>query len=130
MIFNINTFQPVGNFDTILQNVRKKADLLITENAYSSRIAELMKFNFEIADSLKLGIKDNDCWDINEAIQCLIYSMLINIDLNNAAHKCLNNIEVNNRLDELRDYLHSNKDIFPHWLLTEDDLFIGEYKTN
>lgn len=115
----ISDIKPVGNFDKILNDLRKKADSIIDkcnkEQKYNSSLAKLIKLiinDLGIIDVLEEGVIEKSGWNNDEMIMCLLYTHLIIIDLNNTAHKYLNNIEPLPIDSQLQDYINGKKNIY------------------
>jgi hypothetical protein len=91
---------PVGNFESILKKFRENADEAIAyaheKGEYHSGLAKVIKTicgKFAVIEVLEEGIVNEDGWDMDEMMKCLLYAHLIIIDLNQTSHTYLNKIE-------------------------------------
>ena len=111
---------PIGNFKEVLELFRTKVDETISkcneEKKYNKSLSKWITTivgDFGMIDVLEEGILKNDCWNVEEAKICLLYTHLLIIDLNQTAHTYLNNItEWSSRKDQLQEMIDSREDIF------------------
>ena len=116
----IEDIKPVGNFEGALQAFRDKADMAIAQCKadckYNSSLANLVTsilVDFGMIDVLEEGITENDAWDINECMICLLYTHLLIIDINQTAHTYLNGItEWDSRAKQLQESIDAKPDIY------------------
>jgi hypothetical protein len=111
---------PIGNFKEVLERFRTGVDETISrcneEKKFNKSLATWIKTivgDFGMIDVLEDGILKNNCWNIEEAKICLLYTHLLIIDLNQTAHTYLNNItKWDSRKDQLQEMIDYRKDIF------------------
>ena len=117
----IEDIKPIGNFKSVLELFREKADAIITrcnkEKVYNSTLSILIKSicgEFAIIKLLSDSIINHKVGSISieEMRIDLLYTHLIVIDLNNVAQFYLNNIKMESRTKQLQEIIYFNKDIF------------------
>jgi hypothetical protein len=118
--------KPIGNFDSILISFRDWVDKIVAkcdeDQAYRPSVATAIKTivgEFGMIEVLEEGIKTGDCWDKEEAIICLLCVHLLIIDLNNVAQKYLNKITMDSNINQLREYIVNQPEIFGEYLIVE-----------
>lgn len=123
MEIKISDIKPIGNFDSTLKLLRKKADEAISlcdkKGEYNKSIRQILLFVFDTVFSLEEGIIDGDIWDMDEAKMCLLYAIIISIDLNRTAHKHLNNAPGLPLIDELRSYIYTKREILGNIIIKD-----------
>lgn len=118
-VIKFDDIKPVGNFDSVLETLREKADAIIgrchVEKKYNSAIANCIKLivgELCILDVLKDGILKNEGWSVYEMKVCLLYAHLIIIDLNDVAQLYLNGINMPSRMLQLQEYADNEPEVF------------------
>jgi hypothetical protein len=109
--------KPVGNFESILKAHEKIVERL--ENSsdkstnYTKKIARILDFLFIEIEELEIGYHDDESWNKEECLQCLLFAHTLAIRLNYLAHVNLNRLDEKlNVIKELQDVLDSKPEIY------------------
>ena len=119
--------KPIGNFESILIRLRENADEVIDlsnkDKEYKTGLSKGIKTicaELNLIEVLEEGYQTGKTWNIRENLQCLLYTHLIIIDLNQTAHTYLNKItEWNSPTEQLQELLDDNPDIYKGLKITE-----------
>lgn len=116
----MSDIKPIGNFDKVLTSIRNRADEDINKahalKAYHKGIADTIKLicnTLGIIDVLEDSYKNGETWSVEENLQCLLYTHLIIIDLNQVAHTYLNNVtKWDSPAKQLQDLIDGEPEIY------------------
>jgi len=118
--------KPIGNFKEILELLRKKTDMAIRkangDKEYHDGLSKVIKLicgDLGLISVLEDGYITGDTWDRKECMQCLLYTHLIIIDLNQISHTYLNKItEWDTPVEQLQDLMDEKHKIYKGLIIT------------
>ena len=112
--YNLIDIKPIGNFDFLLEKLNDKLLNIESEQKYSSRVANFIKFivnDLGVLDALQEFNEPYTGWNYEEQKICLLYTHLLIIRANNIAQKYLNDIEMPPNYLQLIEYIDSKPNL-------------------
>ena len=119
MNIKFSEIKPVGNFDSILEKLDIKTKKIVEqchkEKSYNKSVANcitLMAGDLGLIDVFEEGELLGDSWDMDESMQCLLFSHILIMRLNDVAQLYLNNIEMDPPFKQLDELMKSKPNIY------------------
>lgn len=111
--YKLSDIKPIGNFDSVLETLDKKVTE-IEKEGYTKRVANAIKIivgEMGLLDVLSDNLEDGSeykGWNKEEQKNCLLFTHLLIIRLNNIAQKHLNGIDMEPNHIQLMESVNSN----------------------